>query len=324
MDLVVGRDASRCDVNVPPHFTAVSRVHARISSREDGDYVIEDLNSSGGTFIKDAQVAWRRVNRAAVKASTPILLANYQTTVGELLSQTPTSALSIPPASAGPEPALKPSDQDADSRPVELLLKMVGLGDLLRILSTLHAPLRGIRRLISEDQKPLYQSLLAYAAFLGVSTPLHREVTMVLGKMVHYPIVAQGPLVENSTVLHIVAVLSGVLGFLVMYSLPRSLFAPTDRTLVVATNIYMNLYFACYMYIADWIKMGLFAATGEMTLPIILGLAMMILNLIFCFYVWRAMLKLRWGLMTLMLIIGLVMGFAQGFILGAAGLVKLG
>ena len=47
---------------------------------------------------------------------------------------------------------------------------------------------------------------------------------------------------RTATVLHIVAIVSGILGFMLMYALPKSLYAPSARNLVVASNIYANMY----------------------------------------------------------------------------------
>ena len=135
--------------------------------------------------------------------------------------------------------------------PVELLLKMVGLGDLMRVLATLHAPLRGIRQLVAEDRKALYQALVAFAAFLTIVPFVHKEVIMRLGSLVSYPLVAQGSAVENATVMHIIAIVSGILGFMLMYALPKSLYAPSTRSLVVATNIYATMYSSLGI---DWKK----------------------------------------------------------------------
>jgi hypothetical protein len=178
--------------------------------------------------------------------------------------------------------------------------------------------------LVIEDRKALYQSLLAFAAFLTIVPFLHKEVIMRLGSLVSYPIVAQGQAVENGAVLHIVAIISGVLGFMMMYALPKSLYAPSARNLVVASNIYANMYSAFYISAADLVKMVLWALTGSLVLPIIFGLIMMALTIAFQVYVWRAILKLRWGPVALFLVIGLVFSFAHGFILAKLGLVKFG
>jgi hypothetical protein len=44
----------------------------------------------------------------------------------------------------------------------------------------------------------------------------------------------------------------------------------------------------------------------------------------FQFYIWRTIVRLRWGPVALFLVIGLVFSFAHGFILAKMGLVKFG
>jgi hypothetical protein len=272
--MVVGRHGSSADIQVPSDYAFVSRAHARISTAPGGGFLLEDLNSSNGTYVL-AHGMWEQVSRAVVDASTPILLADYQTSIAELLRGLyPAPQRQAPPrpvhrvAAQGVQvprqqteiatpPRSKPADGDGDEIPIEPLLKIAGLGDLMRVLTTLHDPLRGIRQLVTEEKKALYQAVLAYAAVLTIVPFLHREVIMRLGALVSYPIVAQGQAVENSTVLHIVAIVSGILSFMLMYALPKSLYAPSARNLVVASNIYANMYAAFYVSAADLVKMVL-------------------------------------------------------------------
>src|SRR5262245_61190669 len=339
MSFVIGRQGSGADIQVPPRFTFVSRLHARISAFPGGRYLLEDLNSSNGTFVL-ANGMWEQVSRADVDATTPILLADYQTSIAELLRGLPAllqreapAAVAPTPRAAAPAARNEPAASDSsapppvrsgltEDLPVELLLKMVGLGDLMRVLSTLHVPLRGIRQLVAEDRKALYQALVAFAAFLTIVPFVHKEVIMRLGRLVSYPLVAQGSAVENATVMHIVAIVSGILGFLLMYALPKRLYAPSTRGLVVASNIYATMYCAFYTSAADLVKMVLWAVTGSLVLPTIFGLVMIALTLALQLYIWRTVLRLRWGPMLLFLAIGLSFGFLHGFILAAMGLLK--
>jgi hypothetical protein len=278
---------------------------------------------------------WEQVSRADVDATTPILLADYQTSIAELLRGIPALMQREAPAPVAPAPRKAPSPghggaaapvrsglSDLEDVSLELLLKMVGLGDLMRVLTTLHAPLRGIRQLVAEDRKALYQALVAFAAFLTIVPFVHKEVIMRLGSLVSYPLVAQGSAVENATVMHIIAIVSGILGFMVMYALPKSLYAPSTRNLVVASNIYATMYCAFYTSVADLVKMALWVLTGSLVLPTIFGLIMIALTLAFQLYIWRTILLLRWRPMLLFLAIGLSFGFLHGFILAMLGLLK--
>jgi hypothetical protein len=333
MSFVIGRQGSGADIQVPQNFTFVSRLHARISAFPGGRYLLEDLNSSNGTYVL-AHGMWEQISRADVDATTPILLADYQTSIAELLRSLPAmmqrqapAPVAAPmqrdqPPSGDAAPPAQGQHADADEVPFELLLKPLGLGDLMRVLTTLHAPLRGIRQLVAEDRKALYQALVAFAAFLTIVPFVHKEVIMRLGSLVSYPLVAQGSAVENATVMHIIAIVSGILGFMVMYALPKSLYAPSTRNLVVASNIYATMYCAFYTSIADLVKMVLWAITGSLVLPTIFGLIVIALTFAFQLYIWRTILQLRWRPMLIFLAIGVSFGFLHGFILAMMGLLK--
>src|SRR4029453_13253061 len=103
MSFVIGRQGSGADIQVPPHFTFVSRLHARISAFPGGRYLLEDLNSSNGTFVL-ANGMWEQVSRADVDATTPILLADYQTSIAALLRGLPPFLRREAPAPVAPTP----------------------------------------------------------------------------------------------------------------------------------------------------------------------------------------------------------------------------
>src|SRR6476660_6510781 len=105
MSFVIGRQGSGADIQVPPRFTFVSRLHARISAFPGGRYLLEDLNSSNGTFVL-ANGMWEQVSRADVDATTPILLADYQTSIAELLRGLPALLQREAPAAVAPRPAV--------------------------------------------------------------------------------------------------------------------------------------------------------------------------------------------------------------------------
>src|SRR5688572_15482440 len=107
MSFVIGRQGSGADIQVPPHFTFVSRLHARISAFPGGRYLLEDLNSSNGTFVL-ANGMWEQVSRADVDATTPILLADFQTSIAELLRGLPTRMQRAAPAPVVAAPRREP------------------------------------------------------------------------------------------------------------------------------------------------------------------------------------------------------------------------
>ena len=169
MTFVIGRQGSGADIQVPPGFNFVSRLHARISAFPGGRYLLEDLNSSNGTFVL-AHGMWEQVS--AAPSSTPPPPSCLPTTRRRLpsccaactrrrsgrRSRRRPSRIAWPRSaqcrSRASRPRLQrprrsqPADGDGDELPVEPLLKMAGLGDLMRVLTTLHVPLRGIRQLV--------------------------------------------------------------------------------------------------------------------------------------------------------------------------------
>lgn len=324
MKVIVGKDVSRTNIQVPPQYTAVSEAHVSVLPGADGLFLLEDLNSANGTFVFDG-ASWQRISRINVYADTPILMADFRTTIAELLGEQhqgpPPHAASIM-AQGGVEPAGSSAREATDRLPFDLALKVAGIGDLLRILTTLHAPMRGIRQLVAEPNKALYQALLAYVALVTAIPFLHKEVIMRIGAYVNYPIIAQGEAIENALVLNVVAAVSSGLGFLLMYSLPKALYQPSTRTLVVASNIYTSLYVLFYTTFADLLKFAQYAVTTSMEVSIAIGLVMMVFGLTFQVYVWRKIMQLRWWPIVLFLVIGLTYGFLHGFILAKLGLIK--
>lgn len=75
--ILVGREGQQAvDIN----DMTVSRRHCTLTRVGAEDYVIEDVGSSRGTIADGLPVVKTRV-----KLSTPLMLGNYQTTVGQLL-----------------------------------------------------------------------------------------------------------------------------------------------------------------------------------------------------------------------------------------------
>src|SRR4029453_10392255 len=107
----------------------------------------------------------------------------------------------------------------------------------------------------------------------------------------------------TATLMHIVSIVSGILGFLLMYALPKRLYAPSTRSLVVASNIYATMYCAFYTSVADLVKMALWGVTAPLVRPPIFGLVMIALTLALQLYIWRTILLLRWKPMLLFLAI---------------------
>ena len=55
-----------------------------LSLLDNGGFVLQDLNSSNGTFVRE-RGGWRRVATANLNIGDEVRLGTYTTTVGELL-----------------------------------------------------------------------------------------------------------------------------------------------------------------------------------------------------------------------------------------------
>lgn len=72
VDIVVGKEG---DQKFPIKNAGVSRRHARIIA-DGGHWVLEDLGSTNGTFVRDADGMYRRVSRVAISEDTMIRLGD--------------------------------------------------------------------------------------------------------------------------------------------------------------------------------------------------------------------------------------------------------
>ena len=83
---VIGREPDptlpRIEVNDP----SVSRIHATISGVGVGRYVLKDLDSANGTFVRGAE-GWVRIAETVVDREDELRLGAYVATVAELLSK---------------------------------------------------------------------------------------------------------------------------------------------------------------------------------------------------------------------------------------------
>ena len=73
VDIVIGRNP-KCDIHIDN--LGVSKQHARIV-KQDGQYVIEDLNSTNGTFVNN-----KRVARAIINNNDEIQIGKHSLIVG--------------------------------------------------------------------------------------------------------------------------------------------------------------------------------------------------------------------------------------------------
>ena len=96
---IVGRDNKSgkiCHIFVPRDQMTVSRQHLELTVTEDGRYLVNDLDSASGTFVRRAHGKWERVGQAWVEPETIIRLGEYEVTVADLLGRVPPPPKPIP------------------------------------------------------------------------------------------------------------------------------------------------------------------------------------------------------------------------------------
>lgn len=100
--LSIGRRTD-CDIVLP--IETVSRMHARLYVLGDGNFAIEDCDSTSGTFLKSGQ-SWQKVHRANVTAEDVVKIGDLQIAVSELLAKAgrPIAAGDVVEARARPRP----------------------------------------------------------------------------------------------------------------------------------------------------------------------------------------------------------------------------
>lgn len=203
-----------------------------------------------------------------------------------------------------------------------LLKKFFGWSELINAALTVHTPLSGIRKLLNSSHVALSQAFIAYIEFVTIIPFIITQIIHPMGRSVGYPVIYQGAVVENTVVFYFVTAISGGLGLLLLYLLPNSLFSPRTKPLVIAANLYMAMYAAVYTTAADFLKVGLWVATGDLTWSTILGYAVAIGVMILQFYVWRKVLKLSWTTAIVFMVLGTIILIAQNYLLMELGLLK--
>lgn len=80
---IIGRSRD-CDIVIDD--VTVSRRHAELALGESGHFVLTDLDSSGGTFLRGAS-GWRQIRRAQIALADRIRLGACETTAQDLVSR---------------------------------------------------------------------------------------------------------------------------------------------------------------------------------------------------------------------------------------------
>jgi pSer/pThr/pTyr-binding forkhead associated (FHA) protein len=83
--LTIGR---RSDCHIVVNDPTVSRLHAEIAAADGGRFTLRDMESAGGTFVRDGQI-WRRVTKTTVSIRDVLRLGSHEVSVAELLARIP-------------------------------------------------------------------------------------------------------------------------------------------------------------------------------------------------------------------------------------------
>jgi pSer/pThr/pTyr-binding forkhead associated (FHA) protein len=85
--MLVGRQNSKggLDIAIPASEDTVGRRHLEVAEQPDGQFLIKDLGSANGTFIRRGG-QWQQVSSACVRRNDEIMLGEYCTRVGDLLA----------------------------------------------------------------------------------------------------------------------------------------------------------------------------------------------------------------------------------------------
>lgn len=201
--------------------------------------------------------------------------------------------------------------------------KFFGLSEFVNVLVSVHSPIKGIRSLVERGDVALSQAFVAYIEFVTIVPFVITQIIHPMGRAVGYPIMYQGAAIENTVLFYFVAAIFGALGLVAIRLLPNSLFAPRTKSIVIASSLYMAMYASAYITAADFLKVGIWVIAKDLTLPTILGTAVLAAVFGLQYYILRRVLSLSWLSVIILMAIGLAIGLAQGFILAALGLANI-
>src|SRR5262245_2254005 len=91
---IVGREPDPSQPRIVLKDPSISRIHASLTKGSDGRYLLKDLKSSNGTFVRD-QGGWRRVESASLFVQDEARFGAYVTTVANLVKESIHDAQSV-------------------------------------------------------------------------------------------------------------------------------------------------------------------------------------------------------------------------------------
>jgi len=203
----------------------------------------------------------------------------------------------------------------------ESFFKFIGIGEALKVLMTLHKPVSGLRALVSHRGTALKEALFAYIEFMLLVPVVLNAALLPIGRAVGYPVMVQGRALDDQLIGAAVAAAGLLLGILVMYALPKSLFRPNGKTIVIAANLFINMYAMAYLTLSDFVKLFVWWRTGDFMAAVYVGYAMFFALLAFGVYMMRKVLELRWHAIAIFVALGFTVGILWGYMLAQTGLV---
>lgn len=179
-----------------------------------------------------------------------------------------------------------------------------------------------MRAFVQNPNTAFNDALFAYIEFM-LFVPLVLNIALLpIGRAIGYPVMVQGLALEDQIIGVVSSAAGLLLGILVMYVLPDSLFRPKGKMLVIAAGLITTMYAMAYMTLSDFVKLTLWSVGTEFMTIAWFGNAVLLAVLGFQIYVMRKVLELRWHAIAIFLVLGLAVGYAWGYALAATGLLS--
>lgn len=204
------------------------------------------------------------------------------------------------------------------------LFKVSGIGELLGVLASLHRPLRFIRSFVDRRDGVLRTAMFAYIELVLIMPAFLTLVVHPVSRAIGYPSVLQGAAIENQYLYAALSATAVLLGTAVLYALPSTLFAPSAKRTVLATNLIMAMYCAAYITLGDVLKALAWVLTADFGYSIAIGTAIFVALVTFQIFVWRRVLRLRWLAIVVLILVGVAIYSIMSYTLASFGLWSMG
>ena len=199
---------------------------------------------------------------------------------------------------------LEQSQHESSSNPLSTIAGILGFFGILRVLSTAHTPISGIKSLLNADRLLLKQTIVAYIELVTIIPLLHKELILRLGNAVNYPIIFQGPIVENKIIFNLASAIGGLLGLSIIYLLPKYFLEHHLKSKLLMVNLQFAMYSVFYLTVGDVLKFSLWHYTESQNLMMIIGSIILLTVTILQVYIWRKQLHIKWITIVLLSVIG--------------------